>query len=344
MMEDRILVVDDEATNLKLLREILKEQYTLGFAKNGVDALRLAQETSPNLILLDIMMPGMDGYEVCRRLKADLNTEEIPIIIVSALSKEFDEVEGFRLGAVDYITKPLIPAIVQERIKTHLTLQRIQKELQNQNEILEQRVEERTLDLTRTQAEIVDRLAVAAEYRDPETGDHIHRMSHYAAAIGQAYGLNKQQCRLLLQASPMHDIGKIGIPDAILLKPDKLNEEEWKIMKTHTEIGGQILANGDSNLMRHAQEIALTHHEKWNGMGYPNGLQGEEIPLWGRISAIGDVFDALTSKRPYKEPWPVERAFQVITEDSGQHFDPQLVELFLSIKPEILRIKERFPI
>ncbi len=340
---DCILIVDDEATNLALFKEILRDHYSLLFAKSGIQALERVKSENVQLILLDIMMPEMDGYEVLERLKSNEETQNIPVLIVSALSNELDEVEGFRLGAVDYIYKPVRPPIVIERIKTQLTLHRVQDELQNQNTILEHKVKERTKDLVKTQIEIVKRLGFAAEYRDPETGDHIHRMSHYAAEIGRAHGMDENDIDLLLLASPMHDIGKIGTPDSILLKPGKLTKEEFTIMKDHTTIGGQILSDNDSQLLRIAQIVALTHHEKWNGSGYPEGLSGEDIPLWGRLAAIADVFDALTSKRPYKEPWPIEKATDLIHEEAGQQFDPILVEVFLRVLPKILLIKEEFP-
>lgn len=343
-MEGRILIVDDETTNLKLLREILHGEYSLAFAKNGLEALRLARSNPPDLVLLDIMMPEMDGYTVCKKLKEDPLTRDIPVIFVSALSKETDEIEGFKYGAVDYITKPIRPAIVKVRVKNHLTLKQVQQELSQQKDILEQKVAARTMELTRTQQEVVERLGMAAEYRDPETGDHIYRMSHYTYSIGKIFGLPEKECKLLLQASPMHDIGKVGIPDSILLKQGRLTKEEWEVMKTHTEIGGRILSHSNSELLQMAQTIAMTHHEKWDGSGYPKGLKGDKIPLCGRMVAIADVFDALTSKRPYKTPWPVEQALNLIKEESGRHFDPELVKMFLEIIPEILEIKEEFPI
>ncbi|MCP4297418.1 MAG: response regulator [Proteobacteria bacterium] len=340
---DCILIVDDEATNLALFKEMLRNQYSLLFAKSGIEALERVKNEKIQLILLDIMMPDMDGYEVIRHLKSNEETQDIPVLIVSALSNEIDEIEGFKLGAVDYIYKPVRPPIVMERIKTQLTLHRIQDELQNQNRILEQKVKERTNDLVKTQIEIVKRLGFAAEYRDPETGEHIHRMSHYTAEMGRAHGMEENDVDLLLLASPMHDIGKIGTSDSILLKPGKLTEEEFTTMKDHTIIGGQILSNNDSQLLNIAQIIALTHHEKWNGSGYPKGLSGEEIPLWGRLASIADVFDALTSKRPYKEAWPIEKATDLIHDEAGQHFDPVLAKVFFSVLPALLLIKEEFP-
>lgn len=342
MSKLKILIVDDEVANLKMLNELFQAEYLLTFAKNGIEALQRATD-SPDLILLDIMMPGIDGYEVCRRLKADKMTSEIPVIFLTALGQEINEKRGFEAGAVDYITKPIKPDIIRSRVETHMELRLARQALKNQNIFLEEKVKERTQEVINTRQEIIHRLGVAAEFRDPETGAHIQRMSHYSARLAEAYGLSKEECETILMASPMHDIGKIGIPDNILLKPGKLDENEWEIMKTHTTMGAQILENSTSNLIQAGRIIALSHHEKWDGTGYPKGLLQEDIPLLGRIVAVADVFDALTTDRPYKKAWPVEKAVGVIQEGNGTHFEPRLVDLFVQILSDLLEIKARFP-
>ncbi|MDT8445404.1 MAG: two-component system response regulator [bacterium] len=338
----RILVVDDEAVNLKLIAEILKEEYELAFAKSGEEALQLTN-TQPDLILLDIMMPGMDGFEVAQKLKRDGKTQNIPIIFVSAMNETVDEVKGLDLGAVDYITKPINSQVVRLRVNTQIKLLQIQRALQQQNNSLESAVADRTQELQEAQIEMVKRMGLLAEYRDPETGDHIERMSRYAEALASAMGLDQAQCELIRMASPMHDIGKVGIPDRILIKPGKLTPEEWRTMQAHSLIGATILTGGRSQLLKTAHLIAAHHHEKYDGSGYPMGLAGEDIPIEGRIAAIADVFDALSSKRPYKEPWPLERVLDLLKEEKGRHFDPKLVDLFLSILDKIIEIKDQHP-
>jgi putative two-component system response regulator len=318
-----ILAVDDEASNLQLLRQILQDEYRLLFAKDGARALELARQEAPELVLLDVMMPGMTGYEVCQQLKADPATADIPVIFVTALSDACDEVVGFEAGAVDYITKPVSPPIVRARVRTHLSLVRID-------------------ELKRTRLEIVQRLGLAAEYKDNETGLHVIRMSHYARILGLATGMSEAEADDLLHAAPMHDVGKIGIPDRILRKPGPLDADEWKIMQSHATIGGDIIGQHASGMLAVAHHVAMTHHEKWDGSGYPNGLSGTQIPLVGRIVAIADVFDALTSARPYKAEWPVEKALQYLDQQRGHHFDPDLVELFMTQMPAVLAIKQRW--
>jgi len=318
-----ILAVDDEASNLQLLRHILQDQYRLLFAKDGPRALELARQEQPQLILLDVMMPGMTGYEVCRQLKADEATAAIPVIFVTALSDASDEVVGFDAGAVDYITKPVSPPIVRARVRTHLSLVRMD-------------------ELTRTRLEIVQRLGLAAEYKDNETGLHVIRMSHYSRILGRAAGMSEAEADDLLHAAPMHDVGKIGIPDSILRKPGPLDEDEWKVMQTHAAIGGDIIGQHAGGMLAMAHLVAMAHHEKWDGSGYPHGLAGEQIPLVGRIVAIADVFDALTSARPYKPEWPLEQAVEYLRQQRGKHFDGQLVDLFLEQMPALLEIKQRW--
>ncbi|ELX10951.1 response regulator receiver modulated metal dependent phosphohydrolase [Janthinobacterium sp. HH01] len=318
-----ILAVDDEASNLQLLRHILQDQYRLLFAKDGPRALELARQERPQLILLDVMMPGMTGYEVCRQLKDDETTAAIPVIFVTALSDASDEVVGFDAGAVDYITKPVSPPIVRARVRTHLSLVRVD-------------------ELARTRLEIVQRLGLAAEYKDNETGLHVIRMSHYSRILGRAAGLSEAEADDLLHAAPMHDVGKIGIPDSILRKPGPLDEDEWKVMQSHATIGGNIIGQHARGMLAMAHQVAITHHEKWDGSGYPNGLSGREIPLVGRIVAIADVFDALTSARPYKPEWPIAQAVEYLEQQRGKHFDADLVDLFLKQMPALLEVKQRW--
>lgn len=318
-----LLLVDDEATNLQVLRHILQDDYRLLFAKDGDKALELANRERPELILLDVMMPGMTGFEVCQRLKAEQATGAIPVIFVTALADVPDEAKGFEVGAVDYITKPVSPPIVRARVRTHLSLVRVE-------------------ELRETRLQIVQRLGKASEYKDNETGLHVIRMSHYAHLLARAAGYSEKAADDLLNAAPMHDVGKIGIPDAILQKPGRLDEREWQVMRQHPEIGAGIIGEHDSNLLRLARSIALTHHERWDGTGYPNGLRGEEIPVEGRIVAIADVFDALTSVRPYKPAWSIDDAVELLRREKGGQFDPQLVELFLGCLPDILAVRERW--
>lgn len=319
----RILVVDDERTNLKVMHQVLQNDYRVSFATSGADALDLIERQRPDLILLDVMMPNMTGFEVCSHLKANPDTAAIPVIFVTALQDSVDETQGFDLGAVDYITKPITPAVVRARVRTHLSLVHVQ-------------------ELERTHLDLIQRLGRAAEYKDNETGMHILRMSHYAKIIALAYGLSPQRAEILRQAAPMHDIGKIGIPDHILLKPGKLTDAEFAVMRTHTAIGAELLGNSDSPLIQLACQVASDHHERWDGAGYPNGLKGDEISIEGRIVAVADVFDALTSKRPYKDAWSVDEALRYMEGQSGSHFDPALLPILTEQLPAILDIRERY--
>lgn len=330
-----ILVVDDTPENIDVLVGILGEDYQVRAARGGEQALKLARKAPPDLILLDIMMPDVDGFEVCRRLKEDFTTRHIPIIFVTAKIEMKDELAGLDLGAVDYITKPVSPPIVLARVRTHLALY-------DQNRELERQVRARTAELHDTRLKVIQRLGRAAEYKDNETGTHVIRMSHYSKILGLAAGMSEAEADILMDAAPMHDIGKIGIPDHILRKRGRLDDDEWQVMRTHPEIGGEIIGTDDSELLAMARVIALTHHEKWNGSGYPGGLEGEAIPRVSRIVAIADVFDALTSPRPYKQAWSIDDAVALLREEAGVHFDPQLVPLFIEHLPEVLDIKERF--
>ncbi len=338
----KVLVVDDEPNNLQLLGAILQDQYQLSFAKDGAKALDVATKVKPDIILLDVMMPEMNGYDTCKRLKANPETSRIPVVFVTTMGGQEDERRGFQAGGVDYITKPVSAPIVLARVHTHLALY-------NQNRLLEEEVEQRTKQLRQAfqnleafSLDSIYRLTRAAEYKDEDTGAHIKRMSHYSAAVARQMGLSEDVIRRILYAAPMHDVGKLGIPDRILLKPGKLDRDEWEIMKQHTTFGGKILEGAKAGYLRLGEVVALTHHEKWDGSGYPRGLKGKEIPGVGRIVAIADVFDALTSKRPYKEPFSLEKSFAIIEEGRGNHFDPAVVDAFLAIKDEILSIRERY--
>ena len=319
----RLLLVDDEPTNLQVLRHVLQADYRLLFATDGARALQVAREQQPQLILLDIMMPGMDGYAVCRALKADAATASIPVIFITALNDSQDETAGFDVGGVDYLTKPVSPPVVRARVRTHLSLVRME-------------------ELRETRLQIVQRLGRAAEYKDNETGMHVIRMSHFSQLLALAAGCSPAWAEDLLNAAPMHDVGKIGIPDAVLRKPGPLDADEWDTMRRHPEIGAEIIGEHPSGVLQLAREIALAHHEKWDGSGYPRGLAGEAIPLSARIVAIADVFDALTTRRPYKEPWPVQEAMNHIAAQAGKHFDPALVALFAPLLPQLLEIRARW--
>ena len=319
----RLLLVDDEPTNLQVLRHVLQADYRLLFATDGARALQVAREQLPQLILLDIMMPGMDGYAVCRALKADPATAGIPVIFITALNDSQDETAGFDVGGVDYLTKPVSPPVVRARVRTHLSLVRME-------------------ELRETRLQIVQRLGRAAEYKDNETGMHVIRMSHFSKLLALAAGCSPAWAEDLLNAAPMHDVGKIGIPDAVLRKPGPLDADEWATMRRHPEIGAEIMGEHPSGVLQLAREIALAHHEKWDGSGYPRGLAGEAIPLSARIVAIADVFDALTTRRPYKEPWPVQEAMNHIAAQAGKHFDPALVALFAPLLPQLLEIRARW--
>lgn len=318
-----ILVVDDEPTNLALLRKILEPEYRLVFARNGKEALIAVAKHHPILILLDIQMPDMSGYEVCEAIKSNVLLAEIPVIFVTSLPDTGYEEQGFDAGCVDYISKPLVSSIVKARVRTHLSLVQATR-------------------LEKSHRSAIFMLGEAGHYNDNDTGVHIWRMAAYSKLLAQAIGYSSHEADLLELAAPMHDMGKIGIPDSVLRKSGVLNEEEWSIMRTHCRIGYDILSKSDEPVFELAAEIALHHHEKWDGGGYPNALSGKDIPESARIVAISDVFDALTMVRPYKSAWSLEKAFSHIQNGSGQHFDPEIVECFLDSRTEVLEIKERW--
>lgn len=334
----RVLLVDDTKANIDILIHALKDSYKLGVAMSGFSALDYLRRNAVDLILLDVMMPELDGFEVCRRLKMNPETADIPVIFITAMDRPEDKTRGFEYGAVDYITKPFDIAEVTARVQTHLTLVTAQEALKQQNVALEDMVRDRTRELEETQLEIINRLGLASEYRDEGTGHHVQRISDYCRLLGRAAGLPHDEVDLIALASTMHDAGKIGISDSILLKPGALTDDEWRQMKRHSEIGGVLLSGSQSRLLRMAEEIALTHHERWDGTGYSRGLKGEEIPLHGRIVCICDVFDALVSERPYKKAWSVDDALSEISEWAGRQFDPWLAHMFVGLEQELKRI------
>ena len=347
-----ILAVDDELPNVKLLERMLAAkgfEYVLS-TQDPRAVLGMVKANDIDLILLDINMPHMDGYQVMEQLGAEIAGEELPpILVLTAQHSQDFRQRALDAGARDYVTKPFNADELFSRVKNLLEVHQANKYITKENAILDERVRQRTAELEaahqqlhESRLQVVRRLGRAAEFRDNETGLHIIRMSKMAALIAKAAGMSDEDCDLLLNAAPMHDIGKIGIPDHILLKPGNFEPDEWEIMKTHAQIGADILSGDDMPLLNMASDIALTHHEHWDGKGYPNGLKGEEIPLVGRITALADVFDALTSVRPYKKAWSVEDSVALVKSESGKQFEPVLVEHFLSILDSIVTIKQQY--
>jgi putative two-component system response regulator len=351
-MKDKpvILVVDDEPKNIELLEAYLIPQgYEIVKAANGEEALRKLSGNQIDLILLDVLMPGIDGFEVIRRVRQDNTHRLLPIILVTVLRETEDRVKGIEAGCDDFISSPVDKMELLARIRSLLKVKAYNDLVSNYREELKSEVTRRTeelkLALERIKAaslETIYRLSMASEYKDKDTGAHIKRISRYSAAVARRMGLDESTNENILYAAPMHDLGKIGIPDRILLKPAKLDRVEWEIMKQHTVIGANILKGSDAEFIRLGETIAQSHHEKWDGSGYPNGLKGIEIPIAGRIAAIADVFDALISKRPYKEAFSVEKSLAIIREGRGSHFDPDVVDAFFAIQDEILTIKKQY--
>ena len=339
-----ILIVDDNENNVKLLELMLAYAgYTnVKSTTDSRDVKGLFQQHTFDLILLDIRMPHLNGFEVMEQLSHEIQDDYLPVLVLTAQQDMDTRLRALEAGAKDFVTKPFDKSEVLNRIVNMLEVRFLYNDRVQQKEILEEKVKERTEELIITQKEIVRRLSRAGEYRDNETGMHVIRMSVSSKILALAAGKDQAYGELIVQASPMHDVGKIGIPDHILLKPGKFEPEEWEIMKTHVEIGADIIGDHGSELMQMASSIAMTHHEKWDGSGYPNGLKGENIPFAGRVCAICDVFDALTSSRPYKKAWTVEKAIALINEEAGRHFDPELVVLFNEILPEVLEIREKY--
>ena len=344
LLNAKILIVDDQPPNVLLLEKMLSNQ-GFTFVHSTTDprpVVDMYLEHRYDLILLDISMPFMNGYEVMSALnQAEEEQTYVPVLVLTAQTDRDTRIKSLEHGAKDFLTKPFDRLEVLTRIRNMLEVRLLHNQVRDQNKILEDKVRERTHELNETRMEVIQRLGRAAEYRDNETGLHIIRMSKYSQRLASATGMTDFEAEDILNASPMHDIGKIGIPDSILLKPGKLDANEWDIMQTHTKIGAEILSGHTSSLMKMASEIALAHHEKWDGSGYPNKLQGEEIPLTARIVAIADVFDALTTERPYKKAWTVEDAMKLLHEQKGMHFQADLVDLFTDILDDILLIRMR---
>lgn len=352
-----ILIVDDTPENLTLMNGLLMGHYQTKIANSGDRALQIvAGDNLPDLILLDVMMPGISGFETCRRLKSNPKTAKIPVIFLTAKAEIEDEQEGFDAGAVDYIIKPISPPIVMARVNTHLKLKAAADFLENQNIFLESEVQRRTREVQIIQNVTMMALGSLAETRDNETGNHIRRTQHYVRLLAInlkshprfSAALDDATIELLFKSAPLHDIGKVGIPDRILLKPGKLTPEEFEIMKTHAILGRNAIAAAEklldtpSSFLQTAREIAHYHHEKWDGSGYPEGLAGDKIPISARLMAIADVYDALISRRVYKPPFPHSQALEIIREGHGKHFDPDMLDVFFKISEEFRIIAERY--
>jgi putative two-component system response regulator len=352
-----VLVVDDTPDNLALMSLLLKDLYSVRVANSGERGLKLAAAgPAPDLILLDVMMPGMDGYEVCQRLKADPKLRHVPVIFLTAKSDMEDEKKGLELGAADYITKPISPPIVLARVKTHLAMKASADFLRDKNDYLESEVEKRTREVAAIQDVTILAMASLAETRDSDTGNHIRRTQFYIKALAQklqdhprfASYLSPNNITMLYKSAPLHDIGKVGIPDRILLKPGRFEPEEFEIMKQHSALGRDAIAYAEQALgtsvefLSMAKEIALSHHEKWDGSGYPEGLSGDAIPISARLMALADVYDALISRRIYKEGMSHTQAVTLIQKGRAQHFDPDIVDAFLAIQDEFQAIAARY--
>lgn len=344
-----VLVVDDTPENIELLRQLLRADYVVQAAVSGRKGLEIARASpQPDIILLDVMMPEMDGYEVCRRLKHDSATAHIPVVFITALDQTGDEANGLELGAVDYIRKPFEPVVVKARVRNHLALKRYEQGL-------EALVQERTAELELTQQVTIEALATLAEYRDSETGGHIKRTQRYVRALAEYLSqldgyrtvLDEESIDLLYRCAPLHDIGKVAVRDVILLKPGALTPAEFEEMKRHVLYGSKALEVaeerlGSSSFLAIARELILSHHERWDGAGYPHGLRGEQIPLPGRLMAVADVYDALISRRVYKPAFSHRRAAEIIRDGRGTHFDPAIVDAFLVLEDEFERIANEF--
>ncbi len=353
-----ILVVDDTPDNLMLISTLLKKFYKVKVANSGEKALKIVEsEFPPDLILLDIMMPEMDGYEVCKRLKANDKTKDIPVIFLTSKSDANHETKGFELGAVDYITKPITLQVVLARVKTHLDMEKMQMFLRDQNSFLELEVAKRTAEIMAIQDVTIHAMASLAETRDNDTGNHIRRTQHYVKLLAEKLRFHprfshflddNKIIEILFKSAPLHDIGKVGIPDKILLKPGKFEPEEFEIMKAHPALGRDAILQAERELgidvpfLKYAKEIAYCHQEKWDGSGYPQGLSGDNIPISARLMAVADVYDALISRRVYKEGMSHAQAVQIIKDGKGHHFDPDMVNAFLELQDEFQAIAARY--
>lgn len=352
-----VLIVDDTADNLFLMRNLLKELYRVKVATNGKEALEVVKTGAPpDLILLDIMMPEMDGYEVCRQLKADRQTQEIPVVFLTALTESGDEARGLELGAADYITKPISPPIVLLRVKNQLEVKAAADFLKDKNLYLENEVAKRTREVAALHDVTMLAMGSLAETRDNETGNHIRRTQYYVKVLAEKLQQQPRFTQLLqtgvidtlVKSAPLHDIGKVGIPDHILLKPGRLTPEEFETMKTHAQLGRDAIQHAEERLgqevdfLNYAKEIACFHHEKWDGSGYPQGIGGDKIPIAARLMALADVYDALISQRVYKPAMPHAKAVEIICDGRGTHFDPDIVEAFLAVQQEFIVIAQKY--
>ncbi len=352
----RILIVDDEPFNVELMEALVASfGHEPESAHDGFEALDKVNEKT-DLILMDVMMPEMDGFEVTRRIREESDFRDVPIVMVTGLSSSKDRLRAVKVGANDFISKPVDRIELKVRIESLLKMKEAQDDIKRHKATLEETVQKRTAslqkaldELNQAQAQIfgayldtLHRLSIASEFKDEGTAEHIRRMSNYCAIIALHLGLPPREVELIHNASPMHDVGKIGIPDAIILKPDRLNADEWDTMQQHSIIGARILSGSSSELLQVGELIAMSHHEKWDGTGYPQGLAGKDIPLYGRICAVADVFDALTSRRPYKEAFSNEKAFTIMAESRGTHFDPEILDVFFKLKKEIIEIQKKY--
>lgn len=349
MDQKNILIVDDNVMNRELLGDMLEALgHKTVMAETGEEALEKIGADF-DLVMMDVMMPGIDGYEATRRIREQFSFRDIPIIMVTALGDKESRLKAVEAGANDFIAKPVDKTELHVRTTSMLQFKEAQDAIKRHQEDLERTVQIRTAELRRAlrflseaHLDTIRRLSIAAEYKDEDTAAHIHRMSHYSALLAEGIGRPEDEVELIKNASPMHDIGKIGIPDSILLKPGKLDAEEWELMKKHTTIGARILKGSDNELLQAGEVITMSHHEKMDGTGYPNGLSGEDIPLWGRICAVADVFDALTSKRPYKKAFPNEKAYEILREGRGNHFDPDILDAFFDRLDDVIAIQQKY--
>lgn len=340
---NQVLIVDDSDINLTLIKHLVLKlgDCTPVLFAQPFKALAWCQSNLPDLLIVDYMMPELDGQEFIHAFRSLPGRNAIPILMITANDQKEVRYQALQGGANDFLTKPIDRVEFSARVRNMLALRTGQKFLADRALHLTSLVDDQTVLLRQREQELILRLSRAAEFRDPETGAHIQRMALYSQLIARKLGLDEQQQKLLLEAAPMHDVGKIGIPDQILLKPGRLTPEEFEIMKDHARLGYELLLDSSSEILQAGAEIAYTHHEKWDGSGYPQGLAGEAIPLFGRIVAVADVFDALTSERPYKPAWPLEKAVDLLREGRGQHFDPACVDAFLGAWQEVLEIRER---
>ena len=344
ILSAKVLIIDDQKVNARLLEEILRKSgyKNITCIYDARDAQTVYAALKPHAVVLDLNMPYLDGFQVITQLKEIEGDDYLPVLMLTQAGDNDLRFLAMESGAKDYLNKPYDRVEVLLRLRNIIETHLLHDRLRDQNKELEEKVRQRTQDLRDARLDMVHRLARVAEYRDKATGVHIVRMSYYSAALAEKIGFSKDDCELVLVAGSLHDIGKVAIPDSILLKSEGLTDEEREVMKRHTAIGASILSGSNTKVMQMACEIALTHHEKWNGKGYPQGLKGEKIPVLGRICALCDVFDALISDRPYKKAWPLESAVEEIRKESGASFDPGLIDNFLAILPEIRQIKEKY--